>query len=144
MSASALCIRFYNNPAPLNGSMQFHYCTDSNPGTGADDAFVLKRGVWRTPHGLHTDDRRQPPVRAIFKSVFSLNILTAYLFTYPLFTQSFLFTKLCIIYFGILFWLECLSNVYLEAGSSLISSRCLSRSILFIAVVCMARFVQYQ
>ena len=38
---------FYNNPAPLNGSMQFHYCTDSNPGTGADDAFVLKCGVWR-------------------------------------------------------------------------------------------------
>ena len=38
---------FYNNPAPLNGSTQFHYCTDSNPGTGADDAFVLKRGVWR-------------------------------------------------------------------------------------------------
>ena len=30
-------IRFYNNPAPLNGSAQFHYCTDSNPGTGADD-----------------------------------------------------------------------------------------------------------
>ena len=52
---------FYNNPAPLNGSMQFHYCTDSNPGTGADDAFVLKRGVWRNatwPHGLHTADRR--------------------------------------------------------------------------------------
>ena len=23
--------------------MQFHYCTDSNPGTGADDAFVLKQ-----------------------------------------------------------------------------------------------------
>jgi len=38
---------FYNNPAPLNGSTQFHYCTDSNPGTGADDAFVLKRGVLR-------------------------------------------------------------------------------------------------
>ena len=38
---------FYNNPAPLNGSTQFHYCTDSNPGTGADDAFILKRGVWR-------------------------------------------------------------------------------------------------
>ena len=29
------------------GPMQFHYCTDSNPGTGADNAFVLKRGVWR-------------------------------------------------------------------------------------------------
>ena len=38
---------FDNNPAPLNGSTQFHYCTDSNPETGADDAFVLKRGVWR-------------------------------------------------------------------------------------------------
>ena len=30
--------------------------------------------------------------------------------------------------------LECLFNVYLDVGSSLISSRCLSRSILFIAV----------
>ena len=39
-----------------------------------------------TPHGLHTADRRWPPVRAIFKSVFSLNILTACLFTYSLFT----------------------------------------------------------
>ena len=27
--------------------MQFHYGTISNPGTGADDTFVLKRGVWR-------------------------------------------------------------------------------------------------
>jgi len=45
--ASALCIRFYNNPAPVNRSTQFHYCTESNPGTRADDAFVLKRGVWR-------------------------------------------------------------------------------------------------
>ena len=47
MWASALCICFYINPALLNGSTQFHYCTDSNPGTGADVAFVLKRGVWR-------------------------------------------------------------------------------------------------
>ena len=46
MWASALCICFYINPALLNGSTQFHYCTDSNPGTGADDVFVLKRGVW--------------------------------------------------------------------------------------------------
>ena len=38
---------FYINPAPLNGSTQFHYCTDSNLGTRADDAFVLKHGVWR-------------------------------------------------------------------------------------------------
>ena len=47
MWASAHCIRFYNNPAPVNRSTQFHYCTITNPGTGADDAFVLKRGVWR-------------------------------------------------------------------------------------------------
>ena len=45
--ASALCICFYINLALLNGSTQFHYCTISNPGTGADDTFVLKRGVWR-------------------------------------------------------------------------------------------------
>ena len=45
MCEQVLFVRFYNNPAPLNGSMQFHYCTDSNLGTGADDAFVLKRGV---------------------------------------------------------------------------------------------------
>ena len=42
-----LFVYVYNNPAPLNGSTQFHYCTDSNPGTRADDAFVSKRGVWR-------------------------------------------------------------------------------------------------
>ena len=34
-------------PPLLTDPQQFHYCTDSNPGTGADDAFVLKRGVWR-------------------------------------------------------------------------------------------------
>ena len=39
--------KFYNNPAPVIRSMQFHYCTVSNPGTGADDAFVLKRCVLR-------------------------------------------------------------------------------------------------
>ena len=32
-------------PPRLTDPQQFHYCTDSNPGTGADDAFVLKRGV---------------------------------------------------------------------------------------------------
>ncbi len=39
--------KFYNNPAPVIRFMQFHYCTVSNPGTGADDAFVLKRCVLR-------------------------------------------------------------------------------------------------
>ena len=78
---------FYNNPAPLNGSTQFHHCTDSNPGTGADDAFVLKRGVWRNATWpSHSRPAIAAEVRAIFKSVFSLNILTACLFTYSLFT----------------------------------------------------------
>ena len=40
---SALCIRFYIDPAPVIRSMQFHYCTVNDRGTGADDAFVLKR-----------------------------------------------------------------------------------------------------
>ena len=36
-----LFVRFNGNPAPVFRSMQFHYCTVSNPGIGADDAFVL-------------------------------------------------------------------------------------------------------
>jgi len=47
LRASALCIRSTIIPPWLTDPQQFHYCTDSNPGTGADDAFVLKRGVWR-------------------------------------------------------------------------------------------------
>ena len=78
---------FYNNPAPLNGSMQFHYCTDINPGTGADDAFVLKRGVWRNATWpSHSRPAIATEVRGIFKSVFSRNILTTCLFTCSLFT----------------------------------------------------------
>ena len=42
-----LFVHFYNNPAPVIRSTQFHYCTVSNPGTGADDALVLKRCVLR-------------------------------------------------------------------------------------------------
>ena len=45
-------------PPRLTDPRNFIYCTDSNPGTGADDAFVLKRGCGVTPHGLHTADRR--------------------------------------------------------------------------------------
>ena len=33
---------FYSNPAPVIRAMQFHYCTVSNPGTGADDAFCFE------------------------------------------------------------------------------------------------------
>ena len=47
MSASALCLTFTIIPPLLTDPQQFHYCIDdSNPGTGADDALVLKRGVW--------------------------------------------------------------------------------------------------
>ena len=34
-------------PPCLTDQRNFIYCTLSNPGTGADDTFVLKRGVWR-------------------------------------------------------------------------------------------------
>ena len=44
--ASAVCTRVNGNPAPVIRFMQFHYCTASSPGTGADDAFVLKRGMY--------------------------------------------------------------------------------------------------
>ena len=47
MWASALCIRSTIIRPLLTEPQQFHYCTDSNPGTEADDAFVLTRGVWR-------------------------------------------------------------------------------------------------
>ena len=83
-----------------------------------------------TPHGLHT---------AASARHFQICFLPEYfdrLFVYLLFVHLVLFMHqaMCNI-----FWH--LRNVYLDAGSSLISSRCLSRSILFIAIVCMARFV---
>ena len=89
MWASALCICFYINPALLNGSTQFHYCTDSNPGTGADDAaFVLKRGVWRNATWpSHSRPAIATSARHFSSNLFfSLNTLTACLFTYSLFT----------------------------------------------------------
>ena len=139
MWASALCIRSTIIPPLLTDPQQFHYCTDSNPGTGADDAFVLKRGVWRNA----TWPSHSRP--AIAASERHFQICFSPLTFWPLvclptlcLPSPFLCTKPWVIYFGIL---ECLSNVYLDAGSSLISRRCLSRSILFIAVVCMSRFV---
>ena len=45
--ASALCIRATIIPPRLTDPQQFYYWTDTNLGTGADDTFVLKRGVWR-------------------------------------------------------------------------------------------------
>ena len=60
-----LFVRFYNNPVPVIRSMQFHYCTVSNPGTGADDAFVLKRGVERNAT-WHSHSRRCGPLSNLF------------------------------------------------------------------------------
>ena len=54
-------IRFNGNPAPVIRFMQFHYCTVSNPGTGADDAFVLKRGVW---HNATWPSHSRPAIAA--------------------------------------------------------------------------------
>ena len=81
---------FYNNPAPLNGSTQFHYCTDSNPGTGADDAFVLKRGVWRNA----TWPSHSRPAIAASAHHFQICFLPEYfdrLFVYLLFVYLVLF-----------------------------------------------------
>ena len=58
MWASALCT-FYNNPAPLNGSMQFHYCTLVTREPEQTTLLCLKVAACGvTPHGLHTADRR--------------------------------------------------------------------------------------
>ena len=81
---------FYNNPAPLNRSTQFHYCTDSNPGTGADDAFVLKRGVWRNATWL---SHSRPAIAASVRH-FQIRFLPEYfdrLFVYLLFVYLVLF-----------------------------------------------------
>ena len=58
MWASALCT-FYNNPAPLNGSMQFHYCTlVTREPEQTTLLFHWSAACGVTPHGLHTADRR--------------------------------------------------------------------------------------
>ena len=57
MWASALCT-FYNNPAPLNGSMQFHYCTLVTREPEQTTLLFWSAACGVTPHGLHTADRR--------------------------------------------------------------------------------------
>ena len=81
---------FYNNPAPVNRSTQFHYCADSNPGTGADDAFALKRGVWRNA----TWPSHSRPAIAANARHFQICFLPEYfdrLFVYLLFVYLVLF-----------------------------------------------------
>ena len=55
--ASALCT-FYSNPAPLNGSMQFHYCTLVTREPEQTTLLFWSAACGVTPHGLHTADRR--------------------------------------------------------------------------------------
>ena len=57
MWASALCT-FYNNPAPLNGSMQFHYCTLVTQEQEQMMLLFWSAACGVTPHGLHTADRQ--------------------------------------------------------------------------------------
>ena len=59
--ASVLCIRFTIIPPRLTDPCNFIYCTDSNPGTGADDAFVLKRGMW---HNATWPSHSRPAIAA--------------------------------------------------------------------------------
>ena len=87
MRANALCTRFYSNPAPVIRFMQFHYCTVSNPGTGADDAFVSKH--W--PSRNATWPSRTRPSIAAGARQFQI------CFPSCLFTYSFLCTKSCVI-----------------------------------------------
>ena len=53
-----LFVRFYNNPAPLNGSMQFHYCTLVTREPEQTTLLFWSAACGVTPHGLHTADRR--------------------------------------------------------------------------------------
>ena len=55
--ASALCT-FYNNPAPLNGSMQFHYCTLVTREPEQTTLLFWSAACGVMPQGLHTADRR--------------------------------------------------------------------------------------
>ena len=71
--------------------MQFHYYTDSKWGTGADDAFVLKRGVWRNATWPNSHSR---PAIAASARHFQICFLLEYfdrLFVYLLFIYLVLF-----------------------------------------------------
>ena len=90
MWASALCIHSTIIPSQLTDPQQFHYCTDSNPGIGADDAFVLKLGVWRNA----TWPSHSRPAIAASPRHFQICFLPEYfdrLFVYLLFVYLVLF-----------------------------------------------------
>ena len=63
--------KFYNNPAPVIRSMQFHYCTVSNPGTGADDAFCFEALRVEKRHMAFTQPTGDSRWCAPFSNLFS-------------------------------------------------------------------------
>ena len=89
MWASALCISFTTIPPRLSDPCNFITVLLVTREPEQTTLLFWSAACCVTPHGLHTADRRWPLVRASFKSVFSLNILTACLYTYSLFTYSF-------------------------------------------------------
>ena len=69
-----------------------NFITVSNPGTGADDAFVLKRGVWRNATWpSHSRLAIAARVRAIFSQICFLPDYFDRLFVYLLFVHIVLF-----------------------------------------------------
>ena len=85
---------FYNNPTPLNGSMQFHYCTDTVIVTREPEQTTLlfgKRGVWRN---ATWPSHSRPAIAASAARHFQICFLPEYfdrLFVYLLFVYLFLF-----------------------------------------------------
>ena len=77
-------------PPCLTDQRNFIYCTISNPGTGADDTFVLKSGVWRNA----TWPSHSRPAIAASARHFQIRFLPEYfdrLFVYLLFVYLVLF-----------------------------------------------------
>ena len=77
-------------PPRLTDQRNFIYCTISNPGTGADDTFVSKRGVWRNA----TWPSHSQPAIAASAQHFQICFLPEYfdrLFVYLLFVYLDLF-----------------------------------------------------
>ena len=126
---SALCTRVNGNPAPIIRFMQFHYCTVSNPGTGADDAFVLKLHMALTQPT--SDSHWCAPVSNLFSPLVFWLLVYLLLFMHQAMCNIIWHLRMCTDLF----------RSYFDAGLSLISNQCLSRSILFIAVVSMAHSV---
>ena len=90
-------------PPLFTDPQQFHYCTDSNLGTGADDAFVLKRSVWRNA----TWPSHSRPAIAASAHHFQICFLPEYF--------DCLFVYLLIVYL-VLFMHQAMTNIFWHLG----------------------------